>query len=58
MVVANLLRSQPEEPQCIAEGGLGYDVHGQMAEACNFFGNINYHQWVAVPHIKFMVLRR
>ena len=58
MVAANLLRSQPKELQRIVEGGLGYDVHGQMVEACNFFGNINDHQSVAVPHIKFMVLRR
>ena len=30
MAAANLLRTQPEEPQRIAEGGLGYDVHRQM----------------------------
>ena len=58
MVAANLLRSQPKELQHIVEGGLGYDVYRQMVEACNFFGNINDHQWVAVSHIKFMVLWR
>ena len=58
MVAGNLLGSQPKEPHYIVEGGFGYDVHGEVAEVCDLFGNINDHQCVVLPHIKFMVLRR